>query len=156
MCRGIAVKNATVEAHPGYITRELVGLGHVGLSLYLSEDDYKVVVIVAGSNDVGYGFTAESIVANISKLVGECRAHGIERVIILGVVEHSRACEKLNDLLYDFCEAEEGIEYCPILDDIDRVSDLIDKDGVHLSKKGDAHVSSGLEDFLASSPEEHS
>ena len=55
------------------------------LSVQLKKASYDVVVILAGTNDLGRGFEPEEIVNNLGFLYDLCKEHGVSKVLALAI-----------------------------------------------------------------------
>ncbi len=47
----------------------------IGISLFLSEDDYDVLLICLGTNDLGQGEPAEQVVSSLTRLLETCQKY---------------------------------------------------------------------------------
>lgn len=152
MCAGLDIPNADIQSHPGFTTEELVKMDDIGLDMYLQEANYQTVVLMCGTNDIGFGICTANIIENIDKLVTQCAT--TPRIIIMGVINHSRDYDDLNSALFDYCEktktnddkSHQSIMYCHLLEDVE--GDLLHQDGVHLTTKGNKYISEQLLDFI--------
>ncbi len=69
---------------------------HDGLELLLKAAEYDVVVILAGTNDLGRGYEPEQIMEGLSFLYGLCKNHNVSKVLALQIPDShflSRATE---------------------------------------------------------------
>ncbi len=147
-----------VESHRGYTTEELLKLGSMGLPMLLQEDEYKTVILVAGSNDIGVGFSIESTIENLNKMVLICKEYHVSKVVLCGIMQHSYTHLLFNDALEDYCDSidtnELNVIFCDILEKISAFPNdkdgFLDSDEIHLNQKGRKYVCAHLIDLLTS------
>ena len=115
-----------IESFPGETTTELLQRDEkeIGLSLFLSEEKYDVVVVIAGTNDVGHQENISTIVNNLSLLVE--LAHSAKHVVLMSIPY----CPEINRLLSEL----DYSEYCDFFEYVNE--ELVGEDGLHLNEKG--------------------
>ena len=129
---GLTIDNSHIEVYYGFTFQDFIDLEdrHIGLSFYLSEDNYREVVIVCGINDIQNGYTICEILDNITILLNNCKA----KITLCGLLNQ----EDYNKQLEKYCVKNKYI-YCDFYEDL--LLDDLDNDGVHLNWNGKRKVS---------------
>eukprot|EP00971_Amphidinium_carterae_P169184 3352074-Amphidinium_carterae.1 len=78
---GLTAQTMVAKGNNSHIM-DIAGLPHKGLSLYLQHDMPDIVLIMAGTNDLGQGQAPEEILRNVIHLHQQCHAVGVATVAI--------------------------------------------------------------------------
>jgi hypothetical protein len=129
---GLTIDNSHIEVHYGFTFQDFIDLDDrgIGLSFYLSEDNYREVVIVCGTNDIQNGYTINEILDNITILLNNYRI----KITLCGILNQ----DDYNKQLEKYCVKNRYI-YCDFYEDL--LLDDLDNDGVHLNWNGKRKVS---------------
>ena len=129
------------------------------LSAIRDIESLSVVVILSGTNDLGYKEEAETIVDNLLKLHSECHAAGVPYTIAIAVPPSSYqsrdsvAAEKasyVNEKLREHCEKNPKMTFHPFPFPFEASGDNWDSDGLHFSEKGYILLGESLADPVRS------
>lgn len=133
----LANHDTTVETHAGSTACELRHLEEqgIGLTLSLQDDQYDVVVLMAGTNDLGNGKSVDEIVADITFLHKTCVKAQVPHIIVMSIEN----CD--NSRLSDFPDYCEFFEY---------ISPDMKSDHIHLNTLGQHCLREYLEDMISS------
>lgn len=87
---GHTAKQMLAEIHAARTSRDICGRSGSGLGWLLDHSErYDLVLLMAGTNDLGYGMPTETIVNNVCKLHAACHARGIPTIVLLPPSPHS-------------------------------------------------------------------
>jgi lysophospholipase L1-like esterase len=104
----------------------------------------SLVILLAGTNDLGYGFNAEEIAENILSLHRVCFQEGVPRTIAIGMppsgyqsvnADAADLARGVNEKLQDFCETNPA-RYLPFPFAFERNGENWDPDTLHFSPRG--------------------
>ena len=148
--RGI-VPNAVVRhrGFPGWTSSQLLEAstsdhGLVSTIRGIQDPPVSIVVILAGTNDLGYRRSEADIASDVVKLHESVYNEGIPHTIGISVpssnyqkhYEHAaKAAEKVNSLIKEFCESNPRASYHPFPFDYDGGTNW-SPDGLHFSEAG--------------------
>lgn len=106
----------------------------------------SIVILLGGTNDLGYGFSAEEIFENLHALHKVAWDSGVPKTVAIGVPpsgfqsvnEQARAlAADVNKSLREMCEEEPSkATFLPFPFDFERGGDLWDEDTLHFSPLG--------------------
>jgi len=108
------------------------------------EHQPDAVIILGGSNDLGWGVEPPFVAENLAKMIDEAMSHGIQPIVctvpsVLGFDEGIRPRLQLNDLIKNL-SAELGIICVDLFsatgDSTGRLREEYSDDGLHLSPQG--------------------
>nr|WBF71184.1 hypothetical protein [Megavirus caiporensis] len=132
--------NFHIEKFPG-ITSEQLLHNDFDLNFYLDEDDYNIVIIIVGSNDLGHGVSNCDIINNIISLHQIAWNRNI-KTIVVGLSnqkfnkELSKKLEKYDSTKFLFCDY---LEY---------ISSNKTMDGLHLTLTAKNEFSNQLQKLI--------
>ncbi len=139
LCYNLPISNTSkrqyhIESFPGRLVAEVIESEKKksceSLSYFLKEDNYDVVVICFGINDLGHGLAMPSVIQNLLYLHQICRQHQIKRIIVMYLnAEYYMEFNQMYSL-----QSAEDIEFCEFFLNL-KPGDL-SNDGLHLSNKG--------------------
>ncbi|TVY48986.1 hypothetical protein LOCC1_G000783 [Lachnellula occidentalis] len=131
-------------------------MGEIYASNRTSEEPYDLVIFLGGTNDLGYGRSADDIFADIKKVLRIPLDHGA-RVVVMTVPECAVKSEKLdakrdalNGSIRGFVEEKEGVflfdlkEKIPYHSMSEEERKEIWDDGLHFTAKGYARMGRGV------------
>jgi lysophospholipase L1-like esterase len=104
----------------------------------------SLVIILAGSNDLGWGFGEEEIVGNLVSLHEVCYENGVPRTIAVAIPPSGyqsqnaaarELCATVNDRLRSYCSQEHRATFVPFPFAYDGGENWF-SDGLHFSEKG--------------------
>ncbi|AEQ32797.1 SGNH hydrolase-type esterase domain-containing protein [Megavirus chiliensis] len=130
--------NFHIEKFPG-ITSEQLLRNDFDLNFYLDEDNYNVVIIIVGSNDLGYGISNNEIINNIISLHQIAWNRNI-KTIVIGLSdkkfnkELSKKLEKYDSTKFLFCDYLENISIDKTIDGLHLTLDAKHKFSNQLQK----------------------
>lgn len=117
---------------------------HDGLGLQLKKASYDVVVILAGTNDLGRGVEPEEIGDNLRFLYDLCRENGVSKVLALAIPDSRflatnervrQKRDKVEEWIRRYeSESSEFLSFVPLSFSWDQR--LYDRDGLHLNVAG--------------------
>lgn len=113
------------ESFPGATTEQLL-TGDFDLSFYLNEENYRVVIIVLGTNDLGHLVDWNDVLDNLMVLHQTCWNKGV-KTIAVGVRDN-----KFNKKLKKRLHGHVLYKYCGFLEDVSKKY----MNGIHLTQKG--------------------
>jgi len=135
---------------------DVVGFCGKGLRHILDEemDDVDLVILMAGTNDLGKGSSANQILEQVKALHLLCHDRGVRTVLVTPppapFADATRECERgrLVRLLSDWAQDQLGVASCVDSADILPVSGsaLWDPDGLHFSVEGSRTLGRQLAD----------
>ncbi len=125
--------NYHVESYPGSLACEM----EEKLEISIKEDDYDIVVLCLGINDLDHGKLPQEVVTSLKKL------HGLIKDKIVAMYLHSEYA--LFNEMYGNQSADD-IHFCSFFYDL-KEGDL-SQDDIHLSKQGREHLSSYLQELI--------
>lgn len=137
---------------PGWTAKEMLNNlddGRAGLRSAIrgiENPSLALVIILAGTNDMGYGFGEQEITANILKLHKVCFDEGIPRTIAIGIppsgyqsvnADAARLAKSINLNIQNFCEANpDRATFHPFPFQFEKGGENWDADTLHFSRKG--------------------
>lgn len=133
---------------PGWTTQMMLDNlddGQTGLRSAISKGHPDVVIILAGTNDLGYGESEETITNNLKKLHGICYENGVARTVAVGVppsgyqAQVKKAAdlvEAINGNLQRFAESGTKTTYTPFPFRFEQGGENWYFDGLHFSETG--------------------
>jgi lysophospholipase L1-like esterase len=140
---------------PGWTTKDLRNNVNVpsssrsqdGLEIQLQKDDYDVVVILAGTNDLGRGIEPEDIVDNLTFLYGLCHSHNVSKVLAVAIPDSHYLArnsdargrrDRVTELMEKYGNESRGFLSVvrPTFGWSDSGKTLYDRDGLHLNELG--------------------
>jgi len=121
-----------------------------GLSKALSQTQYDLVCMMAGTNDLGHGIKTEDIKENL-KILHEIVIKSGAKSLAIGIPESryirtvtsaDERRKEVNDFLRGLSERTDGMFYmeCPV----NYTKELFSYDGLHFSEAGYNHMSQGV------------
>jgi len=126
--------------------RDVAGLSHKGLALHLRKRP-DIVIIMAGTNDLGKGASPEEIVGKVADLHQMCHAAGVSTVAVApptvasGPLRQKR--NRLAQLLQQWAQSRKGsvLQYVDAEDVLPRsASHLWEPDQFHFSPDGSTEL----------------
>ncbi len=151
LCENLPIVNTSthqyhIESFPGRLVEEVIRSeiypDGSSLSACLNEDQYDVVVICFGINDLGHGLTPDSVIKNLLSLHAICRQHQISQII--GLFLHANDYEQFNEM-YEL-QSGDDIEFCEFFLNV-TPRDLA-KDQFHLSQHGKHQLLADLKKMI--------
>lgn len=110
--------------------------------------NYTHVIIMAGTNDIGTGQTADDTFAQLKRLHGFCHAAGIRTIAVSvppsAFIDHIPAWTPLNAKLEAWAKAEPLTDFVKFPFEFSAESGLWEGDGLHMSSAGYARFAEGL------------
>ncbi|AZL89838.1 ankyrin repeat protein [Megavirus baoshan] len=131
--------NFHIEKFPG-ITSEQLLCNYYDLNFYLDEDDYHIVIIVIGSNDLGQNISENNIIDNIISLHKIAWNRNI-KTIVVGL------SKKFNIFLLKKLNEYDSINYL-FCDYLENVSKDKTTDGLHLTLFAKNEFSNQLQELI--------
>lgn len=110
-----------------------------GLAQILATDGpHDLVVIMAGTNDIGSGAPATTVLHNVRRLHEVCHAHGVPTIVLAPPSANFASKVGVTKLLADWVQGSEtALAYVDAEELVPRSShELWDPDGTHLSPEG--------------------
>lgn len=129
-------RNYHVESCPGKLASDI----GEPLSILLEEDCYDIVVLCFGINDLGHGTLPQDVVDSLTKAHHLIRKHEAK---IIAVYLHPRF-NLFNEMYGD--QSEEDVIFCEFFYTLTK--DDLERDKIHLTKKGSEHLRKFLTSFL--------
>lgn len=129
------LKGFHVESYPGHLARDM----HEQLNVCL-KDNYDVVVLCLGINDLGHGLLPQDVVQSLLELHTMIRKHKSKIVAVLLHSDYNFFNEMYSEA------SEDDVLFCGFFYDL-KQKDL-QSDGIHLSVKGTKHMQHYLQQFL--------
>eukprot|EP00035_Acanthoeca_spectabilis_P002259 m.86434 g.86434 ORF g.86434 m.86434 type:complete len:498 (-) comp11462_c0_seq1:108-1601(-) len=110
--------------------------------------NYTHVIIMAGTNDIGTGQTADDTFAQLKRLHGFCHAAGIRTIAVSvppsAFIDNIPAWAPLNAKLEAWAKAEPLTDFVKFPFEFSAESGLWEGDGLHMSSAGYARFAEGL------------
>lgn len=122
-----------VESYPGHLACEM----HEKLNISMKEDNYDVVILCLGINDLGHGKLPQEVVTSLKSL------HDLIPAKIVAMHLHSEY-NVFNEMYGD--QTGDDVYFCSFFYDLEK-GDLA-KDEIHLSKQGTQHLSVYLQELI--------
>jgi hypothetical protein len=144
LCEGIklSVPFHTEYKH-GITTKEIKEQIENNFLCCFEEDDYNIVVLILGMNDLLYGEQVDIVVSNLLYIVEWIRKNKNITKVVTALL-HGQ--ESFNNLLSDKLE-DTNIHIFPYLEDLNCKTDTVD--GVHFTEKTKRKISGALDWFVA-------
>ena len=133
---------------PGWTTQNMLDDldgERTGLRTAIKGGNPDVVIVLAGTNDMGYGFTAEKITDNLLQLHSTCHENGVAHTVAVAVppsgyqsqVEAAAAlADAVNQNLRSFAESEKRATFVPFPFPFEQGGENWYQDTLHFSEKG--------------------
>lgn len=133
---------------PGWTSSELLSEtdGPESLRTAVKQAPAQVVILLAGTNDLGYTYMPELEIADsVIGLHRQCHAEGVPHTVAIGippsayqakVAKAARRAATINEALMQYCKSEPKATFVPFPFGFDRDDDKWAPDGLHFSSKG--------------------
>ncbi len=128
-----------VESYPGATAKQLA---EIDLKTILDEDAYDIIVLFAGTNDLGQGSTLSECLHSIMNLVRMVRTFTAIPVLVMELSDQ----EDFNWILMGKMSNRTKVHYCPGLDMLE--DDKFDADGFHLNAAGKQKCAEWIEESI--------
>lgn len=152
---------------PGWTAKEMLNNlddGRAGLRAAIrniQNPPLELVIILAGTNDMGYGFSEKEITENVLKLHRVCFDEGIPRTIAIGIppsgyqsvnADAANLANIINSNIETFCKANpERATFYPFPFQFEKDGENWDADTLHFSQKGYETLGKSLVDVVLQS-----
>ena len=148
--RAIQRENTAVRHRgmPGWTTQSMLDDldgERTGLRTAVKAGHPDVVIILAGSNDLGFGFTEEKITKNLLQLHSTCYENGVARTVAVAippsgyqsqVASAAALANAVNRNLKAFADSESRATYVPFPFDFEQGGENWFMDTLHFSETG--------------------
>ena len=150
LCHRLPVKSTSqfqyhIESFPGRTVESVIQSEQLkdtnSLSFSLSEDNYDLVIICFGVNDLGHGSPISHVVENLLRLHQICRDFGIPKIV--GMFLNPNHNQEFNQV-YEV-SSQHDIEFCEFFFDL-KPGDLY-SDGLHLNHTGLSKLAEEISDI---------
>jgi hypothetical protein len=147
-----SLRGCNQHCFEGYTTEKLIAEAKL---LFSGKDDIKYnkcskIFIASGTNDLGHGMLPEEVINKLKELwnLFRTRLGTSATIYVFGVLELSKQHIQLNDLIRDFIlSTDENYEFIDFFNTT-VTKELLDSDGLHLNKKGQALLQTLIESGL--------
>lgn len=152
---------------PGWTAKEMLNNlddGRAGLRSAIrgiQNPPLSLVIILAGTNDMGYGFGEQEITENILKLHQVCFDDGVQRTIAIGIppsgyqsvnADAARLAASINLNIKEFCQANpQRASFHPFPFQFEQGGENWNADTLHFSQKGYETLGESLVDIVIDS-----